>query len=170
MPEFDGSKESYVVATTNATNKITAEPSRVDANIRLYVNGLAHTNETNATWLVGKNDLTVRVNYGTTEKVYNVLVTKSGTIGTLTVASAPGEATGDTTITVTESLTDGLKYKYKSDTTVDLPELDADLSTWTDWDGESDITAEDGDEIVIATVNYKNLVKAVGKATVDSVE
>ena len=111
----------------------------------------------------------MRVNYGTTEKVYNVLVTKSGAIGTLTVASAPGEEEGDTTITVTESLTDGLKYKYKSDTTVDLPELDADLSTWTDWDGESDITAEDGDEIVIAAVNYKNLVKAAGKATVDSV-
>ena len=42
------------------------------------------------------------------------------------------------------------------------------MSAWADWDGTAEITAKDGDEIVIAEVNYKGLAKSAGKATVDS--
>ena len=96
------------------------------------------------------------------------MVTKSGTLGSLTVASAAGAKEGDTAITVTETALAGTTYKYKTDTSVDLPALDDDLSAWADWDGTAEITAKDGDEIVIAEVNYKGLAKSAGKATVDS--
>lgn len=157
---------SYAATTSNATNVITATALKTGATVEIKVNGAAHANKAAATWLTGKNTVTVKVSFGTTVKTYTVIVTKTGTLGSLTVASAAGTEEGDTAITVTESLTAGCKYKYKTAVAVDVPALDDDLSTWTDWDGESDITATTGDEIVIAEVSFDNLCKKAGKGTV----
>jgi hypothetical protein len=158
---------SYTATTANATNVITVTPLKVGATVEIKVNGVAHTNKTAATWLTGKNTVTIKVSFGTTTKTYTVIVTKTGTLGSLTVASVAGTESGDTAITVTEALTAGCKYKYMTDVAVDLPALDDDLSAWADWDGEADITATTGDEIVIAEVSiFDNLAKKAGKATV----
>jgi hypothetical protein len=142
---------------------VTAVAAKAGASVAIKVNGAAHVSGQAATWLVGKNTVEVTVTYGTTVKTYTVIVTKSGTLGELTVASAEGTESGDTAITVTETLTAGCEYKYKTAADVELPELDDDLSDWDDWDGESDITATTGHEIVIAEVSsYDNLCKKAG--------
>ena len=41
-----------------------------------------------------------------------------------------------------------------------------DLSSWTDWDGESGITATTGNQIVIAEVDASNKAVGAGSATV----
>lgn len=166
-PEFDAEEISYTATTANATNIITATADDDDATVEIKVNGAAHTSGTAAAWLVGKNTVEITVTYEEITKTYTAVVTKEGTVGALTVASVAGSEIGDTTITVTEQLTTGCKYKYTTDTAVTLPALDDDLSAWTDWDGVSDITAATGNEIVIAEVStYDNLAKKAGKATV----
>lgn len=88
-------------------------------------------------------------------------------MGSLTVESTAGEKEGETTITVTEPLTAGCRYKYKTGESVDPPALDDDLSEWDDWDGESDIAATTGHDIVIAEVSITgNLAKKAGSDTV----
>lgn len=140
---------------------------KAGATVEIKVNGAAHANKAAATWLTGKNTVTVKVSFGTTVKTYTVIVTKNGDLGALTVASVAGTESGDTAITVTEALTAGCKYKYKTAAAVDLPALDDNLVTWDDWDGESDITATTGDEIVITEVSvFDSLAKRAGKATV----
>jgi len=159
----------YTASTSNGTNTVTATAAKSGASVAIKVNGQAHTSGSAATWLIGKNTVEITVKYGTTVKIYTVSVTKSGTLGSLTVASVEGEEEGDTAITVTETLTTGCVYKYKTDESVDLPELDDDLTAWNDWDGESDITATTGDDIVIAEVSeFNGLAKKVGKTTVVS--
>lgn len=116
--------------------------------------------------MTGKNTVTVKVSFGTTVKTYTVIVTKTGTLGSLTVASVAGTESGDTAITVTEALTAGCKYKYKTAAAVDVPALDDNLATWADWNGEADIAATTGDDIVIAEVSFDNLAKKAGKTTV----
>lgn len=168
-PEFSGAVETYVTETANATNTITATAVKAGAKVAIKVNGADHTSGQPATWLTGKNTVTVIVTYGTTVKTYTVIVTKSGALGELTVASAEGTESGDTAITVTEALTTGCEYKYKTAETVDLPKLDDDLNDWSDWDGKTDITATTGHEIVIAEVStFDGMAKKAGKATVTS--
>lgn len=70
-----------------------------------------------------------------------------GSTGALTVSSAAGTAPGDTAITVDEEQTTGNVYKYMiSDSVSAAPEvtMGADVTAWTTWDGESDITAATG--------------------------
>ena len=87
-------------------------------------------------------------------------------LGTLTVTSAAGTLTGDTTITVAPTLTDGNKYKYQTAATVALPAYDADVSAMTDWNGTSDITATTGNQIMIVEATADNKARKGGTATV----
>jgi hypothetical protein len=167
VPEFDPEKTSYTANTSDATNKVTVVLYEPKATATITVNGLSHTSGTSATWLTGLNTVAIHVRYGTTHKVYSVAVTKAGTLGSLTVESTAGEKEGETTITVTEPLTAGCRYKYKTGESVDSPALDDDLSDWDDWDGESDIAATTGHDIVIAEVSITgNLAKKAGSDTV----
>ena len=167
MPAFDTAVTSYTANTTDATNKITVAAIHPKAVISILVNGIPHVNGTAATWLVGKNAVTIHVAHGTTHKTYTIIVTKAGTLGALTVASVAGTELGFTAITVTEPLTAGCVYKYKTAASVDLPTLDDDLKLWNNWDGEDEIESTTGHDIVIAEVcAVNNLVKAAGKATV----
>ena len=119
---------------------------------------------------MGKNDVAVNVAYGTTKKKYKVLVTKSGSLGTLTLTSVVGEEIGDTKITIAETIAAGLHYVYKTDaSTAPAVDLDDKLTTddgWAEWDGEADITAENEHEITVAAVDYVGRAKAAGSKTI----
>lgn len=93
----------------------------------------------------------------------------NGSLSTISVASEAGSDTGTTKLTLT-GYTQGAgeSYKYKI---ADLKapsvyygqELD---STWTAWNGTSDITAESDKMITIASVDSTGAVVAAGSATV----
>ena len=59
------------------TNTITATALKPGAIVAIKVNGEAHTSGTAATWETGENTVEVTVTYGTTAKVYTVIVTKT---------------------------------------------------------------------------------------------
>lgn len=87
-------------------------------------------------------------------------------LGDLIVKSVAGETAGFTKITVAPGLTPGHGYVYKVGSTVALPELDDNLSTWDQWGGVFEIEAVNGQELVIAEVNALGEVKKAGKVIV----
>lgn len=85
----------------------------------------------------------------------------------MTVTSGAGTASGKTVITVTPSLTSGNSYKYKTGANVTMPAVgDVCSSGYTNWDGNSEIAAENGKTIVIVEVDADNKAVAVGSATI----
>lgn len=85
----------------------------------------------------------------------------------LTVASTAGTAVGDTAIAVSGyELGRGESYVYKVDTTAAPVALGQNLSTWTAWDGTSDITATTDKKIVVAVIDATSAAVAAGNATV----
>ena len=93
-------------------------------------------------------------------------ISDTPTLGTLTVTSQAGETAGTTAITVTPLLTYGNHYVYQTDATVTPPEAGTDVSAWTAWDGVSDITATNGQEICIVEADADNKAVAAGETTV----
>lgn len=91
------------------------------------------------------------------------------TLGSITVSSSAGTASGDTAITVsgyTQPANETYKYKI-ADTTAPTVKYGQKLTTgWTTWDGTSDITAATGKKITIASVDSTNRAQAAGSATV----
>lgn len=85
----------------------------------------------------------------------------------VTVTSAGGTS-GKTKLTVTPSAAgSGKAFVYKLDTTVDVPYVGEDLTTWTSWNGSAEITATTGQEIVIAVIdNSTKKCLNAGKAKV----
>lgn len=88
----------------------------------------------------------------------------------LELTSVAGTSSGDTLITLDREIADTTNYSYVylTDTTVTLPSYGDDLSAWTAWDGEEDITAATGDEIAIAVIDGDDLAITSGKTTVVS--
>lgn len=86
-------------------------------------------------------------------------------LGTLEVESFPGIDIGMTQLYVSGASADAI-YKYEFN--VDLPIYDADLSSWNDWDGYSEIMAEDGHEICVAEVTSESLARSAGSTIVVS--
>lgn len=86
----------------------------------------------------------------------------------LTVVSVAGTGTGNTAIYVNPVVEASHSYKYKTGASVDLPGYDDVLTTgWSTWDGEADIAAATGNEIVIAEIETaSNKAKKAGRATV----
>lgn len=88
-------------------------------------------------------------------------------LATLTVQSAAGTAAGDTAITVTgysKASTD--VYKYKVADAAQNVQAGDDLSAWTTWDGDDDITATTGKKITVAVTDANGYALAAGSATV----
>jgi len=85
------------------------------------------------------------------------------------VYSVEGATTGKTRIAATPQATALQSYKYKTAATVAMPATGNVLTTgWTAWDGVADITAVDGDEIVVAIVTTStSACVAAGKAIVN---
>lgn len=76
-PAFDPDTTAYAVATSNATNKVTAVAADPKATIEIKVGDTAVQNGSAATWAAGANTLTVKVTSGNATKTYTVTVTKS---------------------------------------------------------------------------------------------
>ena len=91
------------------------------------------------------------------------------TLGSITVSSSAGTASGDTAITVsgyTQPASEIYKYKV-ADTTAPTVKYGQKLTTgWTTWNGTSDITAATDKKITIASVDANNRAQAAGNATV----
>lgn len=95
-------------------------------------------------------------------------VDSTPTLGTLTVQSAAGTASGDTKLTVTpikESPTN--VYKYKTDpSTAPVVTYGQSVRNWTTWDGVSDITATIGHKITVVEADSTYKAQNAGNATV----
>ncbi|MDD3231486.1 MAG: hypothetical protein PHE09_20075 [Oscillospiraceae bacterium] len=102
---------------------------------------------------------------GTSENPFTAGWTKP-TLGTLTVTSIAGTATGDTKLTVAPTLTEGNSYRYQTGTTVTLPIVGADCTAMTAWDGTVDITATTGNQIMVVETTATGLAVKAGIATV----
>lgn len=89
------------------------------------------------------------------------------TLGTLTVTSAAGTSSGNTKITVspTKANADNV-YKYNVGSAAETVTYGQNVKTWTAWDGTSEITAANSQEITVveASSDYKAL--KAGNATV----
>ena len=87
---------------------------------------------------------------------------------TLDVKSAEGTASGDTKLTVTgHTLEYGESYVYKTNaTTAPTVNLGDDLTSWTAWDGDDDITATTGHKITVSVKGADGAAVAAGSATV----
>lgn len=90
------------------------------------------------------------------------------TLGALTVTSVEGATIGTTKVTVTPALTSGNVYMYKTASTVTAPLLNDDCTSYTVWNGTSDITAVTGNKICIVEVDSSYRAKKAGIATVTS--
>jgi hypothetical protein len=90
----------------------------------------------------------------------------------ITVYSVEGATEGTTKITVTPQKTALQSYKSKTAAAVALPAAGDILTTgWEAWDGSADITAADGNQIVIAIVTTAtNACVAAGRTTVVAAE
>ncbi len=88
---------------------------------------------------------------------------------TLTVVSAAGTASGDTAITVSGyTLKSGEAWVYAVDTTAPTIGVGEkpDMTVWTAWDGDDDITAASDKKIAIVALSDAGEAKAYGSATV----
>ena len=87
-------------------------------------------------------------------------------LGTLTVSSVAGTATGYTKVTISPAKGEGNTYKYKvadTDTTVTYGQ---NVKNWTAWDGSKDITAETGKKITVVECDAEFRAVKAGSATV----
>lgn len=98
------------------------------------------------------------------------VINTNAKIGELTVNSVAGtSASGKTKITVSPSLSAGNSYKYKTASSVTVPEFGADCKTgYIAWDGVSEIAATTGNKILIVEVDANNKAVKAGSATVAS--
>lgn len=89
-----------------------------------------------------------------------ITIDETPTLGTLTVTSAAGTATGDIKITVNPTKENaGNVYKYKVGASETAVTYGQNLRNWTTWDGEADIKATTGQKITVVECDgtYKAL-------------
>lgn len=98
--------------------------------------------------------------------VRHMLGIKGNEVEPLTIISAEGSSAGKTEIAVDEKPIDGRSYRYKTGADVQIPALYESLTSWSTWDGVSEIEATTGDVIVVAEVDAAGLAMAAGKTTV----
>lgn len=76
-PAFSGAVDTYTVATTSATNAVSAKALNSKATVAIKVNDVAINSGDAPTWETGANTVEITVTLGTTSKLYTVTVTKS---------------------------------------------------------------------------------------------
>ena len=96
-------------------------------------------------------------------EAFNVRFNGGAAIAALTVEFGEGSTSGTTHAYITGAAS-GESFVYMVGATA-LPAAGADLSTWTAWDGTSDITAADGVSICIAQVDENGIVTRAGIST-----
>lgn len=90
----------------------------------------------------------------------------SSKLGTLTVTSAAGTATGDTKVTISPEKAEGNSYKYKVAEAAVEVKYGQSVKNWTAWDGSKDITAETGKKITVVECDAEFRAVKAGSATV----
>lgn len=92
------------------------------------------------------------------------------TLGELTVTSAAGTDSGTTALTVSQAKAEGHVYKYKIGDAAMNVTAGQNVTSWSVWDGTSDITAATGKVITLveASADYKAV--KVGTVTVTAKE
>ena len=94
--------------------------------------------------------------FGTEAEAKSWIYGKFGkTMGTLNVQSAAGTETGKTKLTVTPTKEESSSYMYKTGQNVSLPgynDVCNANSGWTPWDGTAEISAKQGDKIVVVEI------------------
>ena len=88
-------------------------------------------------------------------------------IDSLTLTSEEGSGLAKTIITVSPSLTEGNQYRYKIGK-ITAPAKNQDLSSWTYWDGTSEIEADAGAILNVAECTQNNKAVACGNVEVVS--
>ena len=89
-----------------------------------------------------------------------ITIDETPTLGTLTVNSVAGTATGNTKITVSPAKENANNvYKYKVGTSETAVTYGQNLRNWTTWDGKADIKAANGQKITVVECDgtYKAL-------------
>lgn len=89
-----------------------------------------------------------------------ITIDETPTLGTLTVISAAGTATGNTKITVNPAKENvNNVYKYKVDASETAVTYGQNLRNWTTWDGKADVKATTGQKITVVECDgtYKAL-------------
>ena len=87
-------------------------------------------------------------------------------LGTLTVSSVAGTATGDTKVTISPAKGEGNTYKYKVAEAAVEVKYGQSVKNWTAWDGSKDITAETGKKITVVECDAEFRAVKAGVATV----
>lgn len=89
-------------------------------------------------------------------------------IDKLTLTSAEGSGLAKTIITVSPSLEEGDQYRYKLGGNVTMPAKNQDVSSWTAWDGTSEITADSGDILTMVECTSNDRAVKAGSVEVQS--
>ena len=77
-PSFSSAIQTYTATTTSASGAVTATATdSTNAKIVVTVNGNSLTNGGSASWSTGPNAVVITVKNGSSQKIYNVTVTKS---------------------------------------------------------------------------------------------
>lgn len=96
-----------------------------------------------------------------------ITIDETPTLGTLTVTSAAGTATGDTKITVNPAKENtGNVYKYKVAADAVTVGYGQNLRNWSTWDGKADITAAAGQKITVVECDGTYKALNAGSASV----
>lgn len=96
-----------------------------------------------------------------------ITIDETPTLGTLTVTSAEGTATGDTKITVNPAKENaGNVYKYKVGASETAVTYGQNLRNWTTWDGKADIKATTGQKITVVECDGTYKALNAGSASV----
>lgn len=96
-----------------------------------------------------------------------ITIDETPTLGTLTVTSAAGTATGDTKITVNPAKENSNNvYKYKVAADAVTVEYGQNLRNWTSWDGKADIKATTGQKITVVECDGTYKALNAGSASV----
>ena len=82
------------------------------------------------------------------------------------VTSVAGISTGETKISVSPEKSGTNTYKYQTAEKVTIPDYNADCTSMTDWDGTEEITATNGNEIVVVECTAEGKAVKSGKTTV----
>ena len=98
--------------------------------------------------------------------VIATVTTAENTLGTLTVESSAGSASGTTKLTVSPAKASGNSYKYKVGDSVTAVVFGQNVQTWTAWDGSADITAQTGKTITVVECDSAYKALKAGSATV----
>ena len=96
-----------------------------------------------------------------------ITIDETPTLGTLTVTSAAGTATGDTKITVNPAKENANNvYKYKVGASETAVTYGQNLRNWTTWDGRADIKAAAGQKITVVECDGTYKALNAGSASV----